>query len=583
MIKRSLIILAWCQILTQPTQADVKLPSLFSDNALLQAGKPVPVWGMADSGEKVTVRFAGQVVESTAAADGRWSVTLKPIKAGFSGKMAIDGKNSVVINNVLVGTVWVCSGQSNMENGMRRVRDAKEEIAKANYPKIRLFLVKRTASIHPLTDVEAHWVECSPETVVQDGWQGFSAVAYFFGRAVHQATGQPVGLIESSWGGTPAQSWTSLDGLRKVPELREYVATTERTASNMPAFLAKYAKDQEEYPRTLAHWQETARKPWEAAVLAWEQDCVKAKLEHKPAPAKPKVAVPRPELGLPPDKNHLTPSSLFNGMIAPLIPYAIEGVIWYQGESNGFATRQAREYRKLFPALIQDWRSKWGQGDFPFYYCQLANFKSKLKDPAESDWAEIREAQRQALSLPNTGMAVLIDIGEAGDIHPLNKQDVGDRLARIALSKHFGRVGRCSGPSYRSMALEGGKIRLNFDPEGGELVAGDIPNVYPLVLAKGETKPLVRNRPGSQLEGFSIAEDVPDSNPGGASSRKWVWADAVIEGASVLVSSPEIKVPVAVRYGWADNPTCNLFNKEGLPCSPFQTDAPVLQVHDSRR
>ena len=251
------------------------------------------------------------------------------------------------------------------------------------------------------------------------------------------------------------------------------------------------------------------------------------------------------------------------------MPYAISGVIWYQGESNAFNPKRAAEYKTLFPALIADWRSHWGMGDFPFYYCQLANFKSKQQKPDESSWADLREAQRLTLRLPNTGMAVLIDIGEAGDIHPLNKQEVGSRLAKIALAKQFRQDVRYTGPVYRSMSVEGDKIRLSFDSVGGELVARELPAIYDVSVARKETKPLVHNRPGSQLEGFAIC----------GADRKWVWADAVIERNTVVVSAPEVREPVAVRYAWADNPTCNLYNKEGLPCSPFQTDAldPIAQ------
>ena len=545
-------------LLGQNLKADVKLPALFGDNMLLQANKPVSVWGTADAGEKVTVSFAEQKVSSTADANGQWRLKLDPLASSTAGIMLVEGKNRIRINNVLVGTVWLCSGQSNMEMGMRRVQNAKDEAAKANYPKIRLFCTQKVSSLHPLPDVEAKWVECSPESVVQGGWEGFSATAYFFGRAVHLTTGLPVGLIESSWGGTPAQSWTSLAGLQNIPGLTSYVEDYKQQLQTMPALLEKFEKEKSEFPVKMAKWKEEVGKPFADALKNWEIEFANARATGKPLPKRPTLPVPAPLLA-PPDQNRFTPTSLFNGMIAPLIPYAIEGVIWYQGENN---VARFRDYHLLFPALIKDWRARWGQGDFPFYYCQLANFMPKQTRLMESAWAELREAQRLTLRLPNTGMAVLIDIGEAGDIHPLNKQEVGARLAKIALAKIFGKEVSYTGPVYRSMKVEGNKIRLSFDSVGGELVAGELPAIYDVCVARKESRPLVRNRPGSQLEGFAIC----------GADRKWVWADAVIEGHTVVVSAPEVQEPVAVRYAWAENPTCNLYNKEGLPASPFQTD-----------
>jgi sialate O-acetylesterase len=546
-----------CLSLGSVLQADVKLPALISDNMVLQDNKQVPLWGMADPGEKVTVSFAGQSVSTTADATGKWQVNLTPLAADTVGSMTVEGRNKISIANVLVGTVWVCSGQSNMEMRIGAANNAAAEIAKANYPKIRLFLVKKKASIQPQTDVEGRWVECSPETLPKQGL-GFSAVAYFFARDVHLATGLPVGLIQSAWGGTRAEAWTSVSGLQKEPELKVHADSYEKQLQNFPALKEKYIKDSSEYPAKHKAWEET-NGPYLQSVKNWYVDSAKAKAEGKPFPAKPSPSNPEPTQGIDPDNNAHIPSALFNGMIAPLIPYAIEGVLWYQGESN---SGKPTEYRTLFPNLISDWRQKWGQGDFPFYFCQIASFMSKQTNPVESKQAELREAQRLALRLPNTGMAVLVDIGEAWDVHPGNKQDVGSRLARIALAKLYGKGGRFTGPVYRSMKVEGDKIRLKFDPEGGELTAGMLPEKYPVSTRRNEYLSLARNRAGSQLEGFAIC----------GAERKWVWADAVIDGQTVIVSAPEVKEPVAVRYAWADNPTCNLDNKEGLPASSFQTD-----------
>ena len=554
MIKKILIPFIFC---AHSLQAEVKLPALISDNMLLQANKPVPIWGSADAGEKVTVRFAGQTAATAADSNGRWQVKLQPLEANTSGVLTVEGINTLKITNVLVGAAWVCSGQSNMEMRIGATTNAEAEIAKANYPKIRLFLVKKKASLQPQTDVEGRWVECSPEALPKQG-VGFSAVAYFFARDIHLATGLPVGLIEAAWGGTRAEVWTSLSGLQKEPELKVHVDSYEKQIKNIQALKEKYARDRSEYPARRKAWEE-ANGPYLEALKNWYADSGKAKAEGKPFPAKPSPPNQEPILGRDPDNNEGIPTSLFNGMIAPLIPYAINGVIWYQGESN---SGKPDEYRKLFPALISDWRQKWGEGDFPFYFCQIAPFMSKQPNPVESKQAELREAQRLTLQLPNTGMAVLIDIGEAWDIHPSNKQDAGARLARIALAKLYGKGCRYTGPAYRSMKLEGDKIRLSFSPEGGELAAGVLPATYDVSTRRKQTLPLVRNRPGSQLEGFAIC----------GADRTWVWADAEIQAETVVVSAPGVKAPVAVRYGWADNPTCNLYNKEGLPASPFSTD-----------
>ena len=557
---RKTILALGCLIMIPALRADVKLPALISDNMMLQANKPVPVWGTADPGEKVTVSFAGQSVSTTTDATGKWQVKLTPLATDTCGSMTVEGKNKITIANVLVGTVWVCSGQSNMELSISVANNAAAEIPKANYPKIRLFKVKKTTALQPQSDVEGHWVECTPETLAKKE-DPFSAVAYFFGRDIHQATGLPVGLIESAWGGTPAEAWTSLSGLQQKEALQGQVQRFEKLVQTMPALKTEYEKKRAEFPENHKAWGE-ANKQYQQELKDWTAAAAVAKEGNQPAPTKPLPSGPEPRLGSEPDKDPHNPTFLYNGMIAPLIPYAIEGVIWYQGENNAGSSLRAQEYRTLFPAMIADWRQKWGEGNFPFYYCQLANFQPKKSQPEESSWAELREAQQRTLQETNTGMAVLIDIGEAGDIHPKNKMEVGSRLSRIALAKLFGKEGRSTGPIYRSMNVEDDKIRLSFDAAGGELVARELPTTYDVKTATKAVSPLVRNRPGSQLEGFAIC----------GAERKWVWADAVIDGQNVVVSAAEVKQPVAVRYAWANNPTCNLYNKEGLPSSPFQTD-----------
>jgi sialate O-acetylesterase len=415
--------------------------------------------------------------------------------------MTLTGKNSITIKNILVGEVWVGSGQSNMQMSVQSSNNAEQEIAEANYPKIRLFYVKREVADKPQSDCEGSWVECSPETV-----PGFSAVAYFFGRYLYKELDVPVGMIHTSWGGTPAEAWTRREVLEKMPVCAPIL---KRYADAV----ARYPQAMEEHKQKLAEWKEAAAK---------------AKAEGKNPPRRP-----REPFG---PGNPYAPVGLYNAMIAPLIPYRIAGAIWYQGESNA---GRAYQYRTLFPAMIKNWRDDWGLGEFPFLFVQLANFMKTKPEPGDSAWAELREAQLMTLSLPNTGMAVIIDIGEADNIHPKNKQDVGKRLALWALANTYGKELVYSGPIYKSMKVDGSSIVLSFDHVGGGLVA------------KGE-----------ELKGFAIA----------GADKKFVWADAKIDGDTVVVSSDKVSEPAAVRYAWADNPVCNLYNKAELPASPFRTD-----------
>ena len=490
-----------CLVLAAPCLADVKLHALFSDNMVLQSDMKVPVWGKAEPGEAVTVAIGDQKETATAGTKGHWKVELMPLKAGGPFIMTVTGKNSISLQNVLVGEVWVCSGQSNMQTKVSSAANAGTEIAEAKYPQIRLFTVSMRVSDTPQENVKGKWVECSPETVA-----GFSAVAYFFGRDIHKSLGVPVGLIHTSWGGTPAQSWTSRGALESDPDLK--------------AYLDSWAKVIENYPQKLDEYKNALEK-WTAATQAAQPTTQPARRPSAPAgPGSPNQ-----------------PSGLYNAMIAPLVPYAIRGAIWYQGESNA---GQAYLYRKLFPAMITDWRRAWGEGDFPFLFVQLANFQARMDQPSESSWAELREAQLMTLKLPKTAMAVIIDIGDAKDIHPKNKQDVGHRLALGARAAAYGQDLVYSGPVYDSMTIEGDKIRLSFKHVGGGLAA------------KG----------GETLKGFAVA----------GKDRKFVWADARIDGQTVIVSSPSVPQPVAARYAWANNPECNLYNRENLPATPFQTD-----------
>lgn len=489
------LLIALTLALSTRSRADVTLPALLADHMVVQRGLPVHVWGMAAPHEPVSVTFRGETKSATADDDGRWNVYLSPGEAGGPFPLTITATNTIALNDILVGDVWVASGQSNMEFPMTELVNAQAEIAAAQYPKIRIFLAKHKPADYPLQNVESKgWAACTPETVADS-----SAVAYFFARNLQQKLGVPIGLVESFWGGTAAESWTSLHSL-------------SADASLMPVFAAR-AKTLDDESTTVLHQQREERE--------FQQALAQAKAEGKPLPWRQWH----------PDFAAWAPAALYNGMIAPLTPFAIRGVIWYQGEANASPDR-AFLYARLFQTMIRDWRNAWGEGDFPFLFVQIANWNT---EPGEL-WPEVRNAQRQALALRNTGMAVTIDIGDPVDIHPKNKQDVGLRLALAARAIAFGEKVEWSGPLYRQVTHEEHALRVWFDHASG-------------LVAKG-----------AELTGFEIA----------GADGKYSAADAKIDGASVVVSNSAVPTPVSVRYGWAANPNCNLFNKEGLPASPFQ-------------
>ena len=502
-----LTILALCGIVaacSPAAHADIRLPSIIGDNMVLQGGDMARIWGWADAGEEINVNVSWHKTGWTVQAgkDGKWSFRTPVPDGGGPYEMTLKGKNTVTIKNILTGEVWVCSGQSNMQWSVKESANAEREIAAAAYPKIRLFSVERSVAETPQDNCTGKWVECSPETV-----GGFSAVAYYFGRELHKELGESIGLIHTSWGGTPAEAWTS-------PAMLEQNPVFEPIVNRYKEALADYPK---------------AKKDYDEKMEQWKKDVEKAKTAGTKAP-------PRPSEPLGPT-SPWAPAGLYNAMIAPLTPYTICGAIWYQGESNA---GRAYQYRELFPAMIKSWWRAWPQGDFPFLYVQLANYMQAKDEPGNSAWAELREAQLMTLDLPDTGMAVIIDIGEADNIHPKNKQDVGKRLAMWALARTYKRNVVCSGPLYKSMDTKDNKIILHFDHIGGGLAAKD----------------------GGPLKGFAIA----------GQDQRFVWADARIEGDTVVVSSDKVAEPVAVRYAWADNPVCSLYNKAGLPASPFRTD-----------
>ncbi|MGN6641598.1 MAG: sialate O-acetylesterase [Verrucomicrobiota bacterium] len=490
-------------------RADVKLPALFSDHMVLQRDMAVPVWGWADPGETVTLNIAGQTKTATADAKGKWSVKMEKLSAQEPVTLTVKGKNTVTVQDVLIGEVWLAAGQSNMQLPVSAVTNAWVEKASAKFPQIRMFTVARHPAVTPQSDCEGEWIVCSLETV-----PNFSAAAYFFGRDLHQKLGAPVGLINASWGSTPIETWTSLPVQEGKKELEPIFAEWNQKVS-VPFDEAK------------------AKAQYERQMKAWKVNVQKAKAAGKAAPWTPKMAVPPRQ-----EKNY--PANLFNGMIAPLIPYAIRGGIWYQGENNSRTEQLARTYAMQLPLMIQDWRARWNEGDFPFAWVQLPNFKQPTEDPnAPSNWSFTREAMLKALALPNTGMAITIDVGEAAAIHPRDKQTVGKRLALWARSQVYGEKIPFSGPLPAGHKIKGDEVTLSFTHTDGGLVAK-----------------------GGELKGFAIA----------GSDQKWVWAKARIEGDKVIVSSPDVKSPVAVRYGWAENPDCNLYNGAGLPASPFRTD-----------
>ncbi|MCX7426023.1 MAG: sialate O-acetylesterase [Planctomycetia bacterium] len=467
---RSALVVLIVAVAATAVHAAIKLPSIISDNMVLQAGQAAPIWGWDEPGQKVTVRLADKTAEATAGADGRWQVTLDGLKPGTAMEMLIEDAagDKKAIKNVLVGEVWVCSGQSNMQWPTSAVDQAAEEIAAAKYPEIRFFAVERVTAGEPQTACKGEWIVCSPETVGPR-----TAVGYLFGRELFKSLNVPVGLIDTCWGGTPSETWTSRKAL-------------EAEASLKPL---------------LERWDKAAAE----------------KEDQRNSPNRP--------------------ANLYNAMIAPLLPYGVRGAIWYQGESN---VSRAYQYRTLFPVMIRDWRAAFARPDMPFGFVQIAPFRYGGQDPANC--AELWEAQLLTLkNVPNTGMVVTTDIGNIQDIHPKNKQDVCKRLGLWARATVYGQKDLVySGPIYKSMAVEGNKIRLTFDHVGSGLITRD----------------------GKAPTDFTIA----------GADQKFLPAIAAIDGNTVVVSNDEIKEPAAVRFAWYDTAMPNLCNKESLPASPFRTD-----------
>ncbi|HSI86316.1 MAG: sialate O-acetylesterase [Candidatus Methylacidiphilales bacterium] len=530
-----------------PAQADVSLPGVFGDNMVLQQGVKVPVWGWAEPGEEVTVTFRDKTAKATADKDGKWRVDLDALQPLAEGEpFAVQGKNALKFNNVVVGDVWVCSGQSNMQWSLSASHNGKEEAASAKDDLLRVYMVPNKPSFVPLRDNPGKWQLCSPTSI-----GGFSGVGYFFGKELRKMLGAttPVGLIGTYVGGTPAQAWTSYEGLKNGPGLEPYVTAYENQLNDLSRAQKNYIRKLPDYVAELKTWSEGAGKNYAETLARWEAEAASAKKEGQPLPPLPGPALPEPARTMLPEAKSNMPGSLYNGMVAPIIPYAIKGAIWYQGESNAGA---APQYAILFPRMITDWRTRWGLGDFPFLFVQLANFRKRSATPTNAEWPLLREAQLRTLSLPNTGMAVIIDVGTGNDIHPPDKMDVGIRLSLPAKKLAYGKDIVYSGPIYDSMKVEDGKIRLSFKHIGGGLTISTSPWQQPAYPKPSTT----------ELKGFAIAGE----------DKQFQWAEAKIEGDTIVVSSDKVPKPVAVRYGWDDDPEVNLYNKEGLPASPFRTD-----------
>lgn len=649
---------------------NVSVSEIFSDHMVLRKADRVPIWGKADPGEKISVTITTQTVSTVAGPDGRWQIflNLKDFDAG-PFEMSIEGKNCIKITDILVGEVWLASGQSNMAFTLREAIGFQEERALPANSMIRQFSAENIASPIPQEDIKGSWISATPCQIGD-----FSAVGYFFAKALQKDLQTPVGILNITWGGTRIDAWTSFEALDSVPSFADARARTNEKLERYHVNRSKYLLDfqtwlksnqREDKPSLNTNqFTEEAINPldWEKVTLPgslkkysfpssgviwlrkevlvsneiagrslritvgahdnfdtlyWNGHRIDgydveslpgrnfkrlftipaaavnpganilafriyapveieefplesgsgltvlgewlARAEHTFPPLEQKIVSQVPVSPDAPPRPSNMPGYLFNGMVNPVAGYALSGFLWYQGESD---VNHAQSYGNAFQLLIKDWREKWKNDLLPFYFCQLPNYRTKETSPTESNWAELREAQTLALQLPHTGQAVLIDLGESGDIHPRNKREVGERLAKTALSKSYGKSIHGLSPTYSSMIVEGNKIRLKFNHVESGLIARSLPETYDVRTESGRTAPLFRNSPESQLEGFAIC----------GSDQKWVWANACIDGNDVLVWTDQIKEPVAVRYAWANNPTANLYSGAGLPVTPFRTD-----------
>jgi sialate O-acetylesterase len=514
--------------LTHAVRAEVRLPKVFASHMVLQQEKPLAIWGWAEPKETVTVTLSTGSQQVQANEHGEWKATLPAMKAGGPYTLTVNGSSKIEFEDVMIGEVWLCSGQSNMEMGIGMCLDAEKEIAAADYPGIRLLMVTKSWKPEPQNDIEGTWKVCSPKTIAEGGWGGFSACAYYFGRELHKKLGVAVGLIDSSWGGTRIEPWTPPEGFAAVPALKKEYEMVELGDPQS----ALHQQRLEQFLKETEQWLGAARQ---------------ALTERNLVPAMPTYPA---ELLPPHDLQQAT--ALYNGMIHPIHPFALRGAIWYQGESNA---TEGMLYAEHMKALIAGWRQLWGEGEFPFYFVQIAPFTYGFNPEVIG---EFWEAQTAAQAIPTTGMAVITDIGNLKDIHPKNKQEVGRRLALWALAKTYGQEKQeYSGPTFKAMTIEGDKLRVTFDHVGGGLASRD----------------------GQPLSWF----EVIDADDGG-----FVKADARIDGAAVVLSAPEVKHPVAMRFAWGMLAEPNLMNAEGLPAGAFRAgtapkrDLLVLKVPEAK-
>jgi sialate O-acetylesterase len=505
--RKSLLRLFIATVIVTAASAELRMPAIFSDHMVLQQKQANPIWGWDQPKTEVTVIFAGLSKTAVAAADGRWTLKLDPQTAdALPQSMTIKGSTEKKIEDILIGEVWMCSGQSNMEWLLSNATNGDLEALTSNLSGLRLIKVPSVGSQELQLDFKGTWQPSNADTS-----SGFSAVGLLYGRYLHQILGVPVGLIDNAWGGSAAEAWIRRSSLESDPRFK--------------SMMEGYVKNETELQKPNVAINEAL----EAAKYA--TDVKQAKLESKSVPLAPKVA-----------SDWLTgnarPGNIFNGVLLPTLGYGIKGVIWYQGESNA---ERATEYAELFPYLIEQWRKEWGQGDFPFYWCQLANYKPQSDQPSESQWAELRDAQTKTLRLPNTGQAVLIDIGEGKDIHPKNKHEVAARLVRWALARDYGKTIPCRSPEFKNIEIADNKATVGFDCFGSSLRSFGV----------------------NEALGFAMRGD----------DGVWQWAKGtVIEPDKIELTAEKVPHPNAVRYAWGDNPACNLYSKDNLPVTPFQTE-----------
>ena len=487
--------------------AELKLPAIISDHMVLQQKQSDPIWGWDTPGTKVTVTFADQTQTAEAGADGKWTVKLSPMPANDKPQvLKVTGSETKEVQDVLVGEVWICSGQSNMGFTLREEYNGDIESAASKLPNLRLIKVPQVGTQQIQNDFKGQWKASATDSALN-----FSAVGFLYGRYLHEILGVPVGLIDDAWGGSAAEAWIRREALEKDPRFKLLMDNTVKREAELES--------------------DKAKSDYDAAMAKWKEAVDAAKAEGKPAPRQPLS----PQLWM---SGNARPGNIFNGVLNPTIGYGIKGVIWYQGETNA---SRAYEYAELFPFLIQQWRKEWNQGDFPFYWVQLANFQTRTAEPQQSAWAELRESQTKSMKVPNTGQAVIIDLGEGYDIHPKNKHDVAARLVRWPLVKDYGMNFPYRSPEFKSMEVQGNKAVVTLDCFGSALRPFDV----------------------KEAIGFAVCGE----------DKVWHWAKGTIQsGNKVEVSSDKVEKPVAVRYAWGDNPACNLYSKEGLPVTPFRSD-----------